>query len=115
MDTIKLVAYRAETALSEIVRDKLSHPNEARALVCELFRSSADIIPDEATNILKVRIHSLASPRTNLAAQHLLEHLNATEVSLPRNQHATRLYHGHTPTKVWGAPHRLDNSEGKIS
>ena len=83
MDTIKLVAYRAETAMAEIVRDKLSHPDEARALVRELFQSSADLTPDEAANTLHVRIHTLASPRTNLAAQHLLDHLNAAEFTYP--------------------------------
>jgi hypothetical protein len=34
-DTVKLVAYRAETALATIVREKLSHLDEARAW-CEI-------------------------------------------------------------------------------
>ena len=46
IDTIKMVAYRAETAMASVVRDKLSHRDGARALVREICRTSADIIPD---------------------------------------------------------------------
>ena len=78
-DTVKLVAYRAETALAMIVREKLSHTDEARSLVRDLFRSHADIHPDPAAGTLAVRLHTLANPRSNRAVQHLLVHLNAAE------------------------------------
>jgi len=82
-DTVKLVAYRAETALATIVREELSHPDEARALLRDLFRSDADLYPDEAAGVLEVRIHTLANPRSNRAVQHLLDHLNAAEFVYP--------------------------------
>jgi transposase len=82
-DTVKLVAYRAETALTMIVREKLAHENEARALIRDLFRSDADLHPDEAGGVLTVRLHTLANPRSNRAIQHLLEHLNAAEFTHP--------------------------------
>lgn len=82
-DTVKLVAYRTETAMAEIVREHLSHTDEARALIRDLFRSDADIEPDETAGVLKVRLHTLASPRSNLATQHLLDHLNAAEFTYP--------------------------------
>jgi transposase/cell division protein FtsB len=82
-DTVKLVAYRAETALASIVREKLSHADEARSLIRDLFRSDADIHPDKATGVLEVRVHTLANPRSNRAIQHLLEHLNAAEFTYP--------------------------------
>lgn len=82
-DTVKLVAYRAETALASIVREKLSHADEARSLIRDLFRSDADIHPDKATGVLEVRVHTLANPRSNRAIQHLLDHLNAAEFTYP--------------------------------
>jgi hypothetical protein len=82
-DTVKLVAYRAETALAAIVREKLSHLDEARALIRDLFRSDADLCPDEAAGVLEVRVHTLANPRSNLTIQHLLDHLNAAEFTYP--------------------------------
>ena len=82
-DTVKLVAYRAETALAMIVREEMSHADEARSLLRELFRSDADIYPDEAAGVLEVRLHTLANPRSNRAIQYLLDHLNAAEFVYP--------------------------------
>jgi transposase len=82
-DTVKLVAYRAETALAMIVREKLSHTGEARSLIRNLLRSDADLSPDEGAGVLEVRVHTLANPRSNRAIQHLLDHLNATEFTYP--------------------------------
>jgi len=82
-DTVKLVAYRAETALVAIVREKLSHVDEVRSLVRDLLRSDADIYPDQAAGVLDVRLHTLANPRSNRAIQHLLDHLNAAEFTYP--------------------------------
>lgn len=82
-DTVKLVAYRAETALAAIVREKLSHVDESRSLIRDLFRSDADIHPDEAAGVLAVRLHTLANPRSNRAIQHLLDRLNAAEFTYP--------------------------------
>jgi transposase len=82
-DTVKLVAYRAETAMATIVRERLSHGDEARSLIRDLFRSDADICPDESAGVLEVRLHTLANPRSNRAIQHLLDHLNAAEFTYP--------------------------------
>jgi transposase len=82
-DTVKLVAYRAETALATIVREKLSHADEARSLIRDLFRSDADILPNQAEGVLTVRLHTLANPRSNRAIQHLLDHLNEAEFTYP--------------------------------
>jgi len=82
-DTVKLIAYRAETALANIVRGKMSHVDEARSLIQELCRCTADIIPNERLGVLEVRLHTLANPRSNRAVQHLLDHLNAAEYTYP--------------------------------
>ena len=82
-DTVKLIAYRAETALANIVREKMSHVDESRSLIRELCRSTADILPNADAGILEVRVHSLANPRSNRAVQYLLDCLNAAEYTYP--------------------------------
>ena len=82
-DTVKLIAYRAETALASIVREELSHTGETRSLIRDLLRSDADLYPDETAGVLEVRLHTLANPRSNRAIQHLLDHLNAAAFTYP--------------------------------
>jgi hypothetical protein len=61
-DTVKMIAYRAETAMVNILPRHLKNVEEARALVRELFVSSADIEPDCSANTITIRIHRMASP-----------------------------------------------------
>jgi len=82
-DTVKLVAYRAETAMSNILRDVLRREDDSRSLVRDLLRSDADLVPHHDANVLEVRIHTMANPRSNRAIQHLLDHLNAAECTYP--------------------------------
>ena len=83
LDTVKLIAYRSETALTTIVRSTLSREDDARSLVRDLFRSAADITPDLRANELRIGVHSLANPRSNRAIGALLEELNASELTYP--------------------------------
>ena len=46
VDTVKMVAYRAETAMASIVHEKLARKDDARSLLRDLFRSEADLVPD---------------------------------------------------------------------
>ena len=62
LDTVKVIAYRAETAMTQIVREKLAREDDARALLRDLFRSEADILPDLENNMLQVRVHGMANP-----------------------------------------------------
>jgi hypothetical protein len=74
-DTVKMIAYRAETALVALLRHHLAKEDEARALIRELFVSSADIEPSEAENTLTIRIHRMACPAHDKAIGALLEDL----------------------------------------
>jgi hypothetical protein len=82
-DTVKLVAYRAETAMSGLLRESLRREDDSRSLLRDLFRSDADITPHSDTKTLEVRIHTLANPRSNRTVQHLIEYLNNTESNFP--------------------------------
>ena len=83
MDTVKMIAYRAETAMTGIVCEKLARNDDARPLLRDLFRSEVDIDPNIETGVLKVRVHPMANPRSNRAILHLLEQLNAASFCYP--------------------------------
>jgi hypothetical protein len=83
LDTVKMIAYRAETALVAILREALSRADDARSLARDLFRREADLVPDAAGGTLHVRVHAFSNPRMNEAVHHLLEHLNAAESTYP--------------------------------
>lgn len=82
-DTVKLIAYRAETALVGIVREQLARHDDGRVLIQDLCRSEADILPDPDKGILKVVVHGMATPRSNRAIRHLLENLNDAQFNYP--------------------------------
>ena len=83
-DTIKMVAYRAETALVRLLAPHYARTeDEGRALIREMLASSADIIPDLAVKRLRVRVHALANPRSNEALATLCDTLNALAVQYP--------------------------------
>jgi hypothetical protein len=75
-DTVKMIAYRAETAMVALLKRHLNKEEEARALVRELFISAGDIEPDEASKTLTVRIHRMVTPAHDKAIAALLDDLN---------------------------------------
>jgi len=74
-DTVKMIAYRTETALVALLLPHLKKEEEARALVRELLVSSADIEPDESAGTLTIRIHRMACPAHDKAIAELLNEL----------------------------------------
>lgn len=83
LDTIKMIAYRAETAMANIVKEKLARKDDARAVIRDLCRTEVDLAPDTDAGILEIRLHGLANPRSDHAIEHLLLHLNETEINYP--------------------------------
>jgi hypothetical protein len=83
VDTVKMIAYRAETALASIVREELARTDDARSLLRDLFCSEADLLPDLERRVLRVHVHPMSNPRADRAIAHLLEHLNAAEFTYP--------------------------------
>ena len=83
-DSLKLTAYRAETALLRLLGPHFARTEEeGRALLREVFTTPADLLPDAAAGLLRVRLHSLATPRGNRALAALCEALTATETCFP--------------------------------
>jgi Transposase protein len=85
-DTVKMIAYRAETALVALLLPHLKKEGEARALVRELLVSSADIEPDDCAGTLTVRIHRMASPAHDTAVAALLDALTRMEFCHPETK-----------------------------
>ena len=83
LDTVKMIAYRAETAMVGTLREALSRADDARVLVRDLFCQEADLLPDRGSGELRVRVHAFSNPRWNRAIGHLLEQLNAAELMYP--------------------------------
>ena len=83
IDTIKLIAYRAETAMANIVRQSMSRQDEARSLLRSLYATEADILPDLAEQKLTVRLHQPANRCSRKSIQPLIRELNATETVFP--------------------------------
>ena len=83
-DSIKMLAYRAETALARLLADHYARTeDEGRALIREMLLSDADIVPYPEQQRLVVRLHSLANPRSNAALAKLCETLNTLVVAYP--------------------------------
>lgn len=83
VDTIKLIAYRTETALVGTVRETLARSDDGRALIRELMRTTADLHPNLEHKTLTVCLHPLPSRLQDQAARHLAEELTATETVFP--------------------------------
>ena len=83
-DTLKMVAYRAETALLRCLTPHYARTEEeGRALIREMLLTSADLLPEADHHRLRVRLHSLANPRSNEALAKLCAALNALQIRYP--------------------------------
>jgi hypothetical protein len=83
VDTIKLVAYRAETALVALAREKLARSEDARSLVRQIFESAVDLCPNLKQKTLTIRLHRLSSAIHDGVLEHLCAELTATETTYP--------------------------------
>ena len=84
-DTLKMVAYRAETQLANLVGPLLPYrDDEARKFIRQVFELPADLLPDYAKRTLVVRLHSMANPRSNRALRALCAVLNDFNVCYPK-------------------------------
>jgi len=83
MDTIKMIAYRAETGLCGLLREELGRVEDARPLVRDLFRRDANLYPQPEQGRLLVEIHHMTNPQADYAVGKLLEKLNTTPCVYP--------------------------------
>jgi predicted nucleic acid-binding Zn-ribbon protein len=83
IDTLKIVAYRAETAMVQMAREKMRREDDARSLLRALYSTEADLLPDENAGTLTVRVHHQANRCADEVIRHLCNELNQTETIFP--------------------------------
>ena len=83
VDTIKMIVYRAETALSSLIKGYTSKPKESRALLAQLFKSSANIKIDKDKRRLYISLHHQPSNRDDHALRELCRQLNEAKIVYP--------------------------------
>jgi len=83
VDTIKMIAYRAETSLVSLLREHLARSDDARTLVRQIFQTEADLLPDAATKTLTVRIHHLTQAAHDEVLEKFCAALNETQTVFP--------------------------------
>jgi len=90
MNALRVIAYRAETALASILGEEWKYPGQARSLLKDIFTAEADLLPDAAAGMLTVRLHPLSNQRQDEAAEILARHLNDTETVFPGTEMVMR-------------------------
>ena len=83
LDTIKMIAYRAETSLVSILREHLARSDDARTLIRQILETEADLIPDPEKKTLTVRIHHLTQAAHDQVLEKLCSALNETQTIFP--------------------------------
>jgi len=92
IDTIKMIAYRAETAMMNVIKGRIWPFNETkspntkdsiRSLLRAIYNSSADLIVSEEDQTLTVKIHNQANRSADDVVGHLCEILTETEIQYP--------------------------------
>ena len=83
-DTFKMVAYRAESQMANLVGPLLPYrDDEARKFMRQVFELPADLLPDYEQGTLVVRMHSMTTPRDNHVLASLCGVLNDLAVCYP--------------------------------
>ena len=44
--SVKLIAYRGETSMASVLREKLSRPGDARSQLRQIYGTEVDLIPE---------------------------------------------------------------------
>ncbi len=83
IDTIKIICYRAETAMTLAIKEKMSQKDQARSLLQAIYKNEADLEPNYNEKTLIVRLHNLANQASSESIRHFLDELNATETIFP--------------------------------
>jgi hypothetical protein len=83
VDTVKMISYRAETAMAQILQQTMSRPCDARSQLRDVYRTEADLLPDHKNGTLTVRLHHMANQAADDAVDYLCQELNSTMTVFP--------------------------------
>ncbi|MBN1175909.1 hypothetical protein JXA48_04665 [Candidatus Woesearchaeota archaeon] len=83
LDTIKLIAYRAETSMSNIIKHHMSHQDESRLLLKQIYKTDANISVDKENKMLVIEIHRLTYYKDDKILEKLCHTMNETQMKFP--------------------------------
>jgi hypothetical protein len=83
MDAVRMIAYRAETAMCALLRPPAGENTAARRLLQDLFITEADIRPEADTGQLHIEVHRGSRPAVDRALESLFEQLNEMAFIFP--------------------------------
>jgi hypothetical protein len=86
VDTIKMIAYRAESAMAGEVRESLAREDDARALLRRIYTTAENLRPDPVAKTLTVEIHRLGSALQDAIVAKLCIALTETETCYPTTE-----------------------------
>jgi len=83
-DGIKMICYRVETRLYNLIAPFFVRNNdEGRAFLKSVFQQPADIIPGKEGRVMKVKFHTMSTPRANRALKQLCDVMNQERYVYP--------------------------------
>lgn len=85
IDTIKMIAYRAETCMLNTIREKMPGAtwDSSRSVIRGIYASSADFEVNQSDKTLTVRLHHRANDRDDELIRFLCNELTDTETIYP--------------------------------
>lgn len=83
MDAVRMIAYRAETAMCTLLSPAGVDLTSSRGLLQDLFVTEADILPDAAAGRLEVQVHRGSRPAVDRLLEGLFEKLNEMVFTFP--------------------------------
>lgn len=86
IDGIKMIAYRAETAMANCLQEFMSHQGETRKVLQALYQTEADIITDHEKKTLTVKLHHMANESMDKVVRKMCDELNTTKTKFPRTE-----------------------------
>jgi len=85
MNVIKMIAYRAETVLFNLIKPIFkTAEKEGRQIIQSILASDADILPDYQAKTLTIKIHGQATPKINELLTSLCNQMNETKTVYPQ-------------------------------
>lgn len=85
---VKMICYRAESSCANVLSQFYANAdNDKRELVKSIINSHGDMICDDESKTLRVKIYSLSCPRMNYALEQLCLLLNESETKYPGTDH----------------------------
>ena len=58
--------------MSNLLRERMSHPDEARSLLRAIYNTEGDILPEPEAGTLTIRLHQLANHMSSESIRYLI-------------------------------------------